>query len=90
MRRGIFLALLIGIVAVGIYSVKEWMPIMAVAGNSMEPELKRGDAILIEKTSPTLISVGDVIVFKVHSLIQMNYRYPATVAGMVQLRAEIG
>lgn len=83
MKRGILLALLIAIVVVGIYSVKEWMPIMAVAGDSMKPKLNRGDAILIGQVSPSEVEVGDVIVFKVRPLIQEHYRYPAMVAHRV-------
>lgn len=83
MKRGILLALLIAIIVTGLYSVKEWMPIMAIAGNSMEPELKSGDAILIEKILPSDVEVGDVIVFNVHPLIQESYRYPALVAHRV-------
>jgi signal peptidase len=83
MKRAILLFFLIAIVVVGIYSVKEWMPIMAIAGDSMKPELKRGDTILIGQVSPSEVEVGDIIVFKVHPLIQENYRYPATVAHRV-------
>jgi len=83
MRRGILLTLLIAIVVVGIYSAREWMPIMAIAGNSMEPELRKGDAILTEKISPSQVKEGDIIVFKVHPMIQEHYRYPAIVAHRV-------
>ncbi|MDO8569074.1 MAG: signal peptidase I [Dehalococcoidales bacterium] len=83
MKRGIGLALVIASVLVGIYSVREWMPITAILGTSMEPTLKRGDIVLIERASPTQVKVGDVIIFKVHPLIQENYHYPSTIAHRV-------
>jgi signal peptidase len=83
MKRGIILAILVVIVIIGIYSVKEWMPVMAIAGDSMKPELNQGDAILIGSVEASEVKVGDVIVFSVHPLIQENYRYPAVVAHRV-------
>jgi len=82
-KRGIFLFLVIVVVVIGIYSVKEWMPIMAVSGTSMYPVLKNGDAILIEEKQASDVAVGDVIVFKVHPLIQETYNYPPMVAHRV-------
>lgn len=83
MKRGIFLFLVIVVVVIGIYSVKEWMPIMAVSGTSMYPVLKNGDAILIQEKQASEVVVGDIIVFKVHPLIQETYNYPPTVAHRV-------
>ncbi len=83
MKRGILLASLIVMLVLGVYSVKEWAPIMAIAGNSMEPELRQGDAIVIQKVLPDEVAVGSVIVFKVHPLIQQSYHYPELVAHRV-------
>lgn len=80
MKRGILFAILVALVVVGIYSVKEWMPVMAIAGTSMQPQLKQGDAVFISKLDASEAKVGDVIVFSVPPLIQSNYHYPAIVA----------
>lgn len=37
--------------------------IIAIASSSMSPSYKRGDAVIIEKTSVSIIKVGDIIAF---------------------------
>ena len=54
-------------------------PFTAVASNSMQPVLSRGDLIITSKVDPGALKVGDVIVFKVPSQIQTRYGYPDTV-----------
>ncbi len=58
-------------------------PFLAVASNSMEPLLSRGDLILTQSVSSDRIQVGDVIVFKVASAIQEKYGYPDTLCHRV-------
>ena len=43
--------------------------IIAIASDSMQPTFARGDAVLIEKTSPDKIKEGDILVFKHEGII---------------------
>lgn len=83
MRRLVFLALIIGAVVAVIITVRGDLPFMAVAGKSMEPELKAGDLIWVEELSPSEVKVGDVIVYDVEPRIQKLYNYSPIVAHRV-------
>jgi signal peptidase I len=52
---------------------------MAVASNSMEPTLYRGDMILTSKIDPVNLKKGDIIVFKVPKQFQEQYGYPSSI-----------
>jgi signal peptidase I len=58
-------------------------PFLAVASNSMEPVLSRGDLIFSSSVSGDQIQVGDIIVFKVAPFFQEKYGYPATICHRV-------
>lgn len=54
-------------------------PFMAIASNSMQPALSRGDLILIKNVSLSEVKTGDIIVFRVPTELQGRYGYPPTV-----------
>jgi signal peptidase len=58
-------------------------PFLAVASQSMEPVLSRGDLIFSGNAAPGQIQAGDVIVFKVSPVFQEKYGYPDTICHRV-------
>jgi signal peptidase I len=58
-------------------------PFLAVASDSMEPLISRGDVILSDSAVESQIKVGDVIVFKVAPFFQEKYGYPPTICHRV-------
>jgi signal peptidase I len=83
MKKILTLIVVAAIVVAGFFSVRGEMPFMPVFGSSMEPTLHSGNLILIEKTPPSQVKVGDIIVFKVPAAIRDHYGYPAIVAHRV-------
>ncbi len=83
MKRIIVLIFLVAIGIFAIHFLETAAPFMPVAGNSMEPELVKGDLIIIEPRSPSQVKEGDIIVFNVPTLIQQHYNYPPVVAHRV-------
>ncbi len=55
-------------------------PLMAVASNSMQPTISRGDLILIREKSAYELQEGNIVVFDVPSAIQEQYHYPPIIA----------
>ena len=83
MKRALGLILVISAVIAGLLSLKGAMPFMPVFGTSMEPELKAGNLILIEKISPSEVKEGDIIIFEVSAMVREHYNYPTLVAHRV-------
>ena len=83
MKRALGLILIIAVCVVGFMSLRGVMPFMPVVGTSMEPELKAGDLIVVEKTSPSQVKVGDIIVFNVPAAVAEHYNYPPVAAHRV-------
>jgi len=79
MKRALGLVIVIAAVVAGFLSIRGAMPFMAIFGDSMEPEFKAGDLIMIKEVSPSEIEVGDVIVFAVPPLVREAYNYPQVV-----------
>lgn len=83
MKKGIILIFLLTAAGFGIYLLNTVAPFVPIAGNSMEPELKRGSLILIESLSPPQVKEGDIIVFNVPPPMQEHYNYPPMVTHRV-------
>ena len=83
MKRAFGLIIIVAAVIAGFLSIRGAMPFMAVLGNSMEPEFKAGNLIVIEEASVSEIKVGDVIVYTVPTMVREAYNYPAVVAHRV-------
>ena len=83
MKRAFGLIVIVAIAIAGFLSIRGEMPFMAVLGNSMEPEYKAGNLIMIEEVSVSEIKVGDVIVYTVPTMVREAYNYPAVVAHRV-------
>ncbi|MFH1003351.1 MAG: signal peptidase I [Chloroflexota bacterium] len=83
MKRTIGLILIAAVVLFGINFMKTAMPLIPIAGISMEPVLHTGDLISVREVLPTEIVVDDIIVFNVPRAIQDRYNYPPVVAHRV-------
>ncbi len=83
MKRTTWLILLVLVVGLSIFYLRNWAPFMAIAGKSMEPTLSAGDLVVIKKVSPLEIKEGDVIIFEVPGPIRDYYNYPLVVAHRV-------
>jgi len=83
MKKTLLLASIVAIVVAGFLSTRGALPFLPILGNSMEPELKAGDIITVEKTSAYDVEEGDVIVFTVPSMVRDAYDYPPIVAHRV-------
>jgi signal peptidase len=81
--RGKFhwVAPLIGFILLGslVLYLNSSPPFLAIASNSMQPALSRGDLIFIQNVSLSEVRTGDIIVFRVPSELQSRYGYPPTV-----------
>lgn len=47
---------------------------MKVLSGSMEPDIKVGDLIIAKKTDPSKIKEGDVVTYKMNSLVNVTHR----------------
>jgi len=83
MKRAIWLTFVVLVVGFLIFYLRSWAPFMGIAGNSMKPELKPGNLVLIKEISPWEIKEGDIIIFEVPSLVRETYKYPLVVAHRV-------
>jgi len=83
MKRALTLVIITIAVGIGFLSIRGAIPFMAVYGNSMNPELKSGDLVVIKKVSASEVEVGDVIIYTVPSQVREIYNYPAVVAHRV-------
>lgn len=71
------------VVAGLLFYVKLDPPFMAVASNSMEPTISRGDLIFIKEASAYELKEGDIVVFEVPGPIREKYNYPSTITHRV-------
>jgi len=83
MKRALALIIIIAVCVTGFLSIRGTVPFMPIFGNSMEPEFKAGDLILVEKVSPSEIKVGDIIVFTIPAAVREHYNYPPVLAHRV-------
>ncbi len=83
MKRSIWLILAVLAVGFSVFYLRSWTPLIGITGNSMKPELKPGDLILIKEVSPWEIKEGDIIIFEVPGLVRETYKYPLFVAHRV-------
>lgn len=83
MKRVLRVTIIIAVVVIGFFAIREAVPFMAIQGTSMEPELKTGDLVLIEEVSPSEVEVGDIIVYTVPAVVREAYDYPEVVAHRV-------
>ncbi|HXX59366.1 MAG TPA: S26 family signal peptidase, partial [Dehalococcoidales bacterium] len=56
---------------------------LAVATDSMDPVIVRGDLVLIHNIAPGDVKVGDVIVYHVRPVLQDKYGYPSSICHRV-------
>lgn len=71
--------LLVGMLGLVFY-LRSNPPFLAIASDSMEPSLSRGDLIFVNKMSAYELKEGDVVVFEVPRAIQEKYNYPSIIA----------
>jgi len=83
MKRALALIIIIAVCVTGFLSIRGTVPFMPIFGNSMEPEFKAGNLILVEEVSPSEIKVGDIIVFTIPAAVREHYNYPPVLAHRV-------
>lgn len=77
------LVLLLAYVGISVLVSHSAHPFTAIASNSMQPALSRGDLVLVKSVDPARVEVGDTILFNVPDQYQSQYGYPDTIAHRV-------
>ena len=83
MKRAGVLILLVGFCIIGFLSIWGNLPITAVSGSGMAPELRSGELIVIKQVAPDAVKKGNIVVYNVPDYLRERYNYPPVITHRV-------
>lgn len=83
MKRAGVLILLVGFCIIGFLSIWGNLPITAVSGSGMAPELRSGELIVIKQVVPDAMKKGDIVVYNVPDYLRERHNYPPVITHRV-------